>query len=77
MGIIHSKNYSIRKKLFNKIFIQKIWKLFIQKNYSFFWKIDYRPGLGFQESLVNHRPEYWLKGKINWKAYFDILYLRI
>ena len=46
MGIIHSKNYSITKKLFNKIFIQKIWKLFIQKNYSFFWKIDYRPGLG-------------------------------
>ena len=45
MGIIHSKNYSIRKKLFKKIFIQKIWKLFIQKNYSFFWKIDYRPGL--------------------------------
>ena len=45
MGIIHSENYSIRKKLFNKIFIQKIWKLFIQKNYSFFWKIDYRPGL--------------------------------
>ena len=45
MGIIHSKNYSITKKLFNKIFIQKIWKLFIQKNYSFFWKIDYRPGL--------------------------------
>ena len=45
MGIIHSKNYSIRKKLFNKIFIQKIWKLFIQNNYSFFWKIDYRPGL--------------------------------
>ena len=46
MGIVHSKNYSITKKLFNKIFIQKIWKLFIQKNYSFFWKIDYRPGLG-------------------------------
>ena len=45
MGIIHSTNYSITKKLFNKIFIQKIWKLFIQKNYSFFWKIDYRPGL--------------------------------
>ena len=45
MGIIHSKNYSITKKLFNKIFIQKIWKLFIQNNYSFFWKIDYRPGL--------------------------------
>ena len=45
MGIIHSKNYSIRKKLFKKIFIQKIWELFIQKNYSFFWKIDYRPGL--------------------------------
>ena len=45
MGIIHSKNYSIRKKLFKKIFIQKIWKLFIQKNYSFFLKIDYRPGL--------------------------------
>ena len=45
MGIIHSKNYSIRKKLFKKIFIQKIWKLFIQKNYSFCWKIDYRPGL--------------------------------
>ena len=35
MGIIHSKNYSIRKKLFKKILIQKIWKLFIQKNYSF------------------------------------------
>ena len=45
MGIIHSTNYSITKKLFNKIFIQKIWKLFIQNNYSFFWKIDYRPGL--------------------------------
>ena len=45
MGIIHSKNYSIRNKLFKKIFIKKIWKLFIQKNYSFFWKIDYRPGL--------------------------------
>ena len=45
MGIIHSKNYSIRKILFKKIFIQKVWKLFIQKNYSFFWKIDYRPGL--------------------------------
>ena len=45
MGIVHSKNYSITKKLFNKIFIQKIWKLFIQKNYSFFWKIYYRPGL--------------------------------
>ena len=38
MGIIHSKNYSVRKKLFKKIFIQKNWKLFIQKNYSFFWK---------------------------------------
>ena len=45
MGIIHSTNYSITKKIFNKIFIQQIWKLFIQKNYSFFWKIDYRPGL--------------------------------
>ena len=45
MGILHSKNYSITKKLFNKIFIQKIWKLFIQKKYSSFWKIDYRPGL--------------------------------
>ena len=45
MGIIYSKNYSIRKELFNKIFIQNIWKLFIQKNYSFFLKIDYRPGL--------------------------------
>ena len=45
MEIIHSKNYSIRKKLFKKIFIQKILKLFIQKNYSFFWKNDYRPGL--------------------------------
>ena len=46
MGIIHSKNYSIRKKLFKKKFIQKIWKLFIPKNHSFFEKIDYRPGLG-------------------------------
>ena len=45
MGIVHSKNYSIRKKLFKRIFIPKIWKLFIQKDYSFFWKIDYRPGL--------------------------------
>ena len=43
MGIIHSKNYSIRKKAFKQIFIQRIWKLyiqriwklFIQKNYSF------------------------------------------
>ena len=45
MGIIHSTNYSITKKLINKIFIQKIWKIFITKNYQFFWKIDYRPGL--------------------------------
>ena len=45
MKIIHSKNYSIRKNYSKKIFIQQIWKLFIQKNYSFFWKIDYRPGL--------------------------------
>ena len=39
MGIIHSKNYSISKKLFNKIFIQKIWKLFIQKIIHFFEKL--------------------------------------
>ena len=52
MGIIHSKNNSIRKKLFKKIFIQKIWKLFIQKNYSFFWKIDYRPGLYYDHQNV-------------------------
>ena len=52
MGIIHSTNYSITKKLFNKAFIQKIWKLFIQNNYSFFWEIDYRPGLGCAELLI-------------------------
>ena len=46
MGIIHSKNYSIRKKFIQKKFIQKIWKLFILKNHSFFEKNDYRPGLG-------------------------------
>ena len=30
---------------FNKLFIQKNMKLFIQRNYSFIWKMDYRPGL--------------------------------
>ena len=43
MEIIHSKTYSIRKKLFKQIFIQKKLQLFIQKiihlekngNYSF------------------------------------------
>ena len=39
MGIIYSKNYSIRKELFNKIFIQNIWKLFIQKIIHFFEKL--------------------------------------
>ena len=43
-------NYSFKKlsnykKLFKKIFIKQIWKSFIQQNYSFVWKIDYRPGL--------------------------------
>ena len=61
MGIIHSTNYSITKKLFNKIFIQKIWKLFIQKNYSFFWKIDYRPGLAPEEYWIRYQILYYIK----------------
>ena len=42
--------------------------MFIQKNYSFFWKIDYRPGLcsGKDESIcifqVNLMPDYLLVG---------------
>ena len=45
MEIIHSKNYSYRKKIIQKIFIQKTWQLFIQRDYSFVWKISYCPGL--------------------------------
>ena len=38
--IIHiEKNYSI------KYSFKKNWQLFIQRDYSFFWKISYRPGL--------------------------------
>ena len=39
MEIIHSKNYSITKKLFNKIFIQKIENNSFKKIIHFFEKL--------------------------------------
>ena len=44
MEIIHSKKISFCKRLFKKIFIQKTWQLFIQRDYSFVLKISYCPG---------------------------------
>ena len=38
MEIIHSKKISFCKRLFKKIFIQKTWQLFIQRDYSFFFE---------------------------------------
>ena len=47
--IIHSKNSLIQKKskiIHSKnLFIKKNPELFIQRKYSFKWKMDYRPGL--------------------------------
>ena len=46
---IQSTNLFIQKNTQNihsiNIFIQQKWKLFIQRKYSFKWKMDYRPGL--------------------------------
>ena len=39
MGIIHSKNYSIKKKLFNKIFIEKFENYSFKKIIHFFEKL--------------------------------------
>ena len=39
MGIVHSKNYSITKKLFKNIFIQKIRKISFKKIIHFFEKL--------------------------------------
>ena len=55
--IIHSKNSFIPKKskiIHSKnLFIQKNPELFIQRKYSFKWKMDYPPGL-----IVKYR---WLE----------------
>ena len=62
---IHSKkiqNYSFKKFIHSKkneknipsknLFIKKNPKLFIQKKYSFKWKMDYRPGLLWEALLA-------------------------
>ena len=46
MGIIHSKNYSIGKKLFKKYSFKKFENYSFKKIIHFFEKIGYRPGLG-------------------------------
>ena len=43
MRKIHSKS----------LFIQEKWKLFIQRKYSFKWKMDYRPGLSRPRECID------------------------
>ena len=53
--IIHSKNSLIQKKskiIHSKnLFIQKNPELFIQRKYSFKWKMDYCPGLPVKDRI--------------------------
>ena len=51
MRIIHSKNDSIRKNYSTKYSFNKF-ENYSFKKFSFFWKIDYRPGLGHEHTIV-------------------------
>ena len=57
---IHSKNLFIQQKkqiIHSKnLFIQNNPKLFIQRKYSFKWKMDYRPGLPSSKALSSPPP---------------------
>ena len=59
---IHSKNLFIQQKkqiIHSKnLFIQNNPKLFIQRKYSFKWKMDYRPGLIVSDLLPDR--SHWL-----------------
>ena len=58
----YKENYSLKK-----IFIKKNMKLFIQGNYSFIWKMNYRPGLRTDKLNFNLLTRPFRQGWGEWK----------